>query len=78
MRLDQKGLRLKIRDTADPQISLHLSHVPVKFGPERRILDVVDSPVKPVRSVGRHSASSGSQVRMVIDSVKQFQYTIFL
>ena len=46
LRLDQQRLRLKIGDTANPQIALHLSDIMVKFRSKRRILNIVDRTVK--------------------------------
>ena len=70
MGLNQQGLRLVIRDAGNSHVAFHLLHISFELGPEGRILNIVNGSVKSAGSVGSHTASSGSQVRMVVDSVK--------
>ncbi len=76
MGLDQEGLRLKIRYAADAQISLHLPHIPVKFGPEGGIFDIVDRTVETVLTIRRHTAPPRPQMGMIVNTVKKFKYAV--
>ncbi len=76
MRLENDRLRLEIRDTGDPVISGHFFHIMLEFGPERRILDVVDRTVEAFGAVGGHAAPAGAEMRMVIHPVENFVGTI--
>ena len=73
---EQKGLRFIIRNTSDSHISLHGTHIPVKFCTERCVFNVVDGTVKSMFSVNSHTAAACSQMRMIIHSVKKFQYAV--
>ena len=72
MGLYQQGLRLKVRDTADSKISLHLFHITLEFRTERRVLNVVDRTVESSLAVCCHTSSSGSKMRVIIYSIKKF------
>ena len=60
-------------------VPLHFIGFSVKFGPKRRVFNVVDGAVKTViPAVYGHSRPACSQMGMVIYPVKKFQYTVVL
>ena len=78
MRTNQQGLGFIIGNAPDSVFSLHLLHIFIELGTKRCIFYIVDGSVKALVSIHCHSAASGSQMRMIIDSEKQIKHTILL
>ena len=78
VRADNKGLGFIIGNTSDAQISFHLSHIFIKLGSKRCVLNVMNCAVKTGFAIYGHSASAGAQMRMVVSSKKKIEYTIVL
>ena len=74
---DDQGLGFKIGNAADTQIALHVMDVIIELGTERRILNIVDGPVKAILPVHRQAGPAGSQMGMVICAEKQIKHAIF-
>ena len=70
MRLYKKRLRLVIRNTSDSKIAFHLIYIPVKFCTKRSIFYIMDRTAELSVSIRSHSASSRSEVRMIVHAVK--------
>ena len=78
MRAYNQRLGFEIGDTSDAEIALHLMNIFLKFGTEGRVLDVMYGSIETfLLSVYCESASSGSQVRVVICTEEQVKHTIF-
>ena len=76
MRLNQKRLRLTIRNTTDSKIAGQFLHIPLELCPKRRIFNIVDRTVKSfLFAVHSHAAPTGSQMGMIINTEKQVKYT---
>ncbi len=73
---NQQRLRFIIRNTADSHSSGHLLDVFIKFGPKRRIFNIVDCTVKTAFPIHDHAASLRPKMRMVINSEKQIKYAV--
>ena len=68
---DQR-LRIGVADAADAERARHFVHIPLKFGAERGILDVVNGPFKAgLGVVYRQAAPSRAQMGVVIHPEKQ-------
>ena len=78
MGTDDQRLRLIIGNTADPHISFHLVHIFIKFGTERRVLNIMYGTVKPFFSINCHSGSSRPQMGMIVRPEKQIKHAIVL
>ena len=71
-------LGLKIGNTADAQMSVHLIDILVELRTERCILYVVNgSVVTFFFAVDCHAGTSGSQMGMIIRSKEQIKHTVF-
>ena len=72
-------LGLKIGNTAEAQMSVHLIDILVELRTERCILYVVNgSVVTFFIAVDCHAGASGSQMGMINYSKKQIKYTILI
>ena len=78
MRTYDQWLRFVIGDTSDSHMTTHFLNIFVKFCTKWCILNIVDRTIKSVFSVYCHSASSCSQMWMVVDTKEQIKYTILL
>ena len=76
MRVDQKWLRLIIRNRADSGITGKLFYIPFELCPERRIFYIMNTSLKSVFSIDGHSATACSKVRMIICTKKQIHHTV--
>ena len=75
---DQQRLRIAVVDTADRRGSLHIFKDMLELGPERRIVDLVDLPLKTDLFVIRSDAAGlRSEMGMVVHSEKHFVQAIF-
>ena len=77
MGTDNQWLGFIIGNTTDAVISFHGLDILVKLCTERCIFYVVYGTVKTILAVHSHSASSGTQMRMIIYSEKQIKYAVF-
>ena len=77
VRTDDQGLRLKIGNAADAQVTPHMMNVVIEFGTERRVLNIVDGPVEALFPVHRQTGAARSQVGVVIRAEKQIENAIF-
>jgi hypothetical protein len=78
MRADEQRLRVIVADNANAAISTEFWQISFEFRPEVVVFDVMNGSVKPGRAVYREATSSGSEVGMVICSVKQITHTVIL
>ena len=76
MRVDQKWLRLIIRNRADSGITGKLFYIPFELCPERGIFYIMNTPLKSVFSIDGHSATACSKVRMIVCTKKQIHHTV--
>ena len=77
VRTHHQRLGFIIRYTANPDTSPHFNHFFVKFCAKRRILNIMNRPVKsafPV--VNHHSSPPGAQMRMIICSEKYIKHAV--
>ena len=76
---DDQRLGFEIGNTADPELSLHLQNILVKFRPEVGCLDVVNRTVKALYFVvDSHSCPARTQMRVIISTVKQIKNAVVL
>ena len=73
MRVDQKRLRLIVRNRTDSGIPGKFFYIPFKFCPERGILYIMNTSLKSVFSIDRHAAAACPQVRMIVCAEKQVE-----
>ena len=79
VRAHKDRLRLKIRNTSDSEISLERAEFRGEFSSERCVFNVMNCLGKSVvRAVYRKSRATGSEVGMIVCSVEQVEYAIFL
>ena len=76
MGVDQKRLRLIVRNITDSGIPGKFFYIPFKFCPERGILYIMNTSLKSVFSIDRHAAAACPQVRMIVCAEKQIHHTV--
>ncbi len=77
MGADQQRLRVSIGNAADPNGAPHFAEICLKFCAERRILNVVDLPLKAAFLIVEHqTGTAGAQMRMIIRSKENIVFTI--
>ena len=78
MGADDQGLGFIIGDASNPQVPLHLPHIFVKLGAERRVFYIVDGTVEPFFAIYGHAATPCTKMRMIVRSEKQIKNAVVL
>ena len=73
----RQRLRFIIRNGSHAHVALHARYIGIEFRSKRSIFNIMNCPIKSILSVHYQSATSGSQMRVIIRSEKQIKHTIF-
>ena len=76
MGADNQGLGIRVADAPDAHGALHFQAVPLKFGAEGRIFDVVDGPLDPLIRENRHAAPARAEMGMIIGAEEQIHHAV--
>ena len=75
--MDHHRLGIRIADTADPGRSGDSGDQVLEFGPERRVLDVMDLPLDPdLGVIDGHAAPLRSQMGMIVCAVEDVHHYV--
>jgi hypothetical protein len=70
VRAHNEGLSFGVTDTANAHGTAHLVQITFKLGTKLGVFNVVDSAYKAFFAQHHHAAPAGSQVRVIIGSIK--------